>query len=632
MNFSTDEVVALEKPPVRHHAPAASRHDPTRRIRGRRRAFQSTVVALVAIVLGSGLWLLLRQLAPQISTLASPESAYAASFPEGSIAVLPFEDTNEPGKSSLLAQSVQDAILTALSKVAAFKVISSTSVASYAPGKPRFLRDISQNLGAGHVLEGKVSQSADRVRITTQLTDARTGVRLWNVTYEPEPGDVFGIRSDLVPRVAAQLHATISPIEKAAIDEPPTRDVVAYGQYIRGKTLVFGLANGQIREKLMQAVELLDQAVSRDPGFYLAYGQLAAAHGYLYFFGFDHTPGRLALAEKALGVLSQIHPEAGETHLAWANFHYRCHLDFEKARAELKKARNQLPNDSEAFELAGYIDRRQGRWAESQRSLQRAIKLDPQNVFLLQQIAASYQEARQFGAMAAALDRALAINPHDVDTRVTRAVVELEWKAETRPLHQLVDALLAEKADSAGDLADQWFNLSLCERNPAAIARSLAAIPATGISTDVNFPRVYCEALAARAQGDEAAAHKAFLAARVETETMVREQPDYGPVYTALGLVDAALGRKEEAMQEGRRAMELLPLSKDAIDGAEVMKYLAVIYAWCGEKDLALEQIAATLRVPSTLSYGNLKLHPYWDALRGDPRFEKIVADLAPES
>jgi serine/threonine-protein kinase len=191
---------------------------------------------------------------------------------------------------------------------------------------------------------------------------------------------------------------------------------------------------------------------------------------------------------------------------------------------------------------------------------------------------------------------------------------------------------LAENPHSTSDLADQWLYVALCERDPAGIARALAAIPATGISTDLNFPRVYCEALAARATGDEAAAQTAFLAARTEVEKIAREQPDYGPVYTVLGLIDAALGRKDEAMREGRRAVEMLPTTKDALDGAEVMKYLCVIYTWCGEKDLALAQIAATLRIPSSLSYGNLKLHPYWDSLRGDVRFEKIVADLAPRN
>jgi TolB-like protein/Tfp pilus assembly protein PilF len=600
--------------------------------RRRRGTLIPIVVVATAVVLGLGLWILSRRLAPEITSQVSPESAYVASFPERSIAVLPFEDLTESKENNLLAGAVQDAILTALAKVSDLRVISRTSVTGYPAGKPRDLSDIAQSLGAGHILEGSVNRIGEKVQITLQLTDARRNARLWNTTYERVLSDVFGMQSEIVQRIASQLQASISSKERAAIGERPTRDLAAYGLYVRGKTLVLSVSNAQIQEKLQQAVAALDQAVARDPGFYLAWCELAAAHDYLYFFGFDHTPNRLALAEAALNTVIRLRPEAGETHLARATFLYRCFLDYDRALAELALIQRELPNDSKAFELAGYVDRRQGLWAESARSLQRAVNLDPRNVFLLQQIAASYEESHQYGAMAAALDRALAIDPHDLDTRVTRAVVELEWRADTRPLRQTIATLLAEHPGSAGDFADQWLNASLSARDPAAVAQALAAIPPTGTSTDVNFPRAYCEALAARSLGDAVGAQEAFLAARAELEKTLNEQPDYGPVYTVLGLIDAGLGRKDEAMREGRRAVELLPITKNSIDGAELMKYLAVIYAWCGEKDLALQQIEATLRIPSTLNYGSLKLHPYWDALRGDPRFEKIVADLAPRN
>jgi serine/threonine-protein kinase len=363
----------------------------------------------------------------------------------------------------------------------------------------------------------------------------------------------------------------------------------------------------------------------------MAFCQLSAAHDYLYFFGLDHTPARRALADAALQAVIRLRPDAGETHLARASFFYRCYLDYERARTELALAQRALPNNSEIFELTGYIDRRQGLWKESARSLQRALALDPRNFFILQQIALSYQEFRQFGAMAAALDRALTLIPRDLDTRLTRALVDLEGRADTQPLRQIIQTIMAEDATAAPDVAAQWFYVSLCERDPAAVAQALAAMPESGTAIDLNFPRSWCEGLAARTRGDDAAAQTAFLAARAELEKTVQEQPDYGPASCILGLIDAGLGRKEDALREGRRAVELLPISKDSIDGAELVKYLAVIYAWCGETDLALEQIAETLRIPSTLSYGNLKLHPFWDSLRGDPRFEKIVADLAPE-
>lgn len=598
----------------------------------RRFVFTAMLLTAIAACLGFGLWILTHRLAPRITAPISSESAYVASFPEKSIAVLPFENLSADRQDPIFAEAVQDDILTALAKISDLRVISRTSVNSYLPGRPRDLREIAQTLGAGHILEGSVRRVGEKVRITVQLTDARRGIILWPMTWERKINATSEAQSDLVKKIAAQLHATVTPAEKAALAQRPTTDLVAYGLYVQGKTLVSSVTNSQINEKLLHAVAVLNQAIARDPDFYLAWCQLAAAHDYIYFYGFDHTPARLALAQAALDTVTRLRPDAGETHLAKANFLYRCYLDYDQARTELALTERALPNNSEAFELTGYIDRRQGFWPESARSLQRALKLDPRNVPLLQEIGASYQEFRQFGAMAAALDRALAIRPHDPDTRVSRAFVELEWRADTRPLHQTIAAILAEKPQSAADLADQWLYVSLCERDEAAVARAVAAIPAVGISTDLNFPRSYCEALAARAQGDEAAAHTAFLAARVEEEKIARAQPDYGPVFTVLGLIDAGLGRKEDAIREGRRGVELLPITKNSIDGGELMKYLGVIYAWCGEKDMAAQQIAATLRIPSTLSYGNLKLHPNWDSLRGDPSFEKIVADLAPKN
>jgi len=592
------------------------------------------LLVAVAIALGLGFWNLSRQLAPQLITSStSKEQTSASLLPEKSVAVLPFENLSDDNENAFLADGVQGDILGALSKVADLKVIGRTSVNSYAAGGARNLHEIAETLGVAYVLEGTVGQTHGKVRITAQLTDARTQNRLWAETYQRDLGEVFAIQSEIVQRTISQLRANVSEKEKAAIAERPTKDLTAYGLYVRANALTATIAlNPQINDRLREAIQLLDQAIARDPDFYLAYCELSVTHDYLYFFGLDHTPERLALAEAALKAVVRLRRDAGETHLARANFFYRCYLDYNHARTELGLAERALPNNSQIFELTGYIDRRQGLWNESARSLQRALELDPRNFFMLQQIALSYQEFRQFGAMAAALDRALKLIPRDVDTRVTRALVDLEWKADPQPLDEIIRKTLAEDPAKAPDLAAQWFYVGLCERDRVAVAQALAAIPANGISVDLNFPRSWCEGLAARARDDAAAAQAAFLIARAEVEKTVREQPDYGPGLTVLGLIDAGLGRKEEAIREGLHAVELLPISKDSIDGAEVMKYLGVIYAWCGEKDLAIKQITATLQIPSTLSYGNLKLHPYWDLLRGEPRFEKIVADLAPKS
>ena len=585
----------------------------------------------IAIGLGFGFWAVSRQLAPQtFSSSVLPEETNSALVPQKSIAVLPFADLSDDKQNAFLAEGVQDDILSTLSKIADLKVISGSSVNGYVPGNTRNLPEIARALGVGYVVEGTVLQRGAHVNITAQLTDTRTSKNLWNKSYERDLSEVFSVQREIVQEVVSELQVQVLSKEEVAIRERPTEDLAAYGLYVRAKTLIATVAfNGQIDEKLRQAISLLEQAVARDPDFYLAYCQLSAAHDYMYFFGLDHTATRLQAADTVLQTVVRLRPVAAETHLARANFFYRCYLDYNAARAELALAQHDLPNNAQIFELTGYIDRRQGLWTESTRNLERAIELDPRDSFMLQQIALSYQEFRQFGAMASALDRALAIIPRDIDTRLVRALVDLEWRADPKPLHETIAKVLTEDPQSTPDVAAQWFYVALCQRDQNAIDQALAAIPASGTSVDLNFPLSFCKALAARVKGDDAGARAAFLQAREEVNKTVSEQPNYGPGFSVLGLIDAALGRKEDALREGRHAVELLPITKDSIGGAEVVKYLAVIYAWCGEKDLAIERIGATLRIPSTLSYGNLKLHPYWDPLRGDPRFEKILAALA---
>jgi TolB-like protein/Tfp pilus assembly protein PilF len=600
----------------------------------RRRLLTAVLVLAVAIAMAFGFWNLSRRLAPQLtSSPTAPLNENPTLVRQKSIAVLPFENLSENNDTAFLADGVQGDILSALSKLADLKVISRTSVNSYPAGGPRNLGEIAETLGVAYVVEGSVWQAGGHVRINAQLRDAQAGHQVWAQTYERDLADVFAIQSEIVQQILSRLQISVSAKDQIAIAERATKDLTAYGLYVRAQALIATVAlNAQINEKLREAIQLLEQAIARDPDFYLACCELSAAHDYLYFFGLDHTPTRLAAADAALTAVVRLRPDAGETHLARANFLYRCHLDYDHARAELALAQHALPNNSEIFELMGYIDRRQGLWNESARSLQRALELDPRNFFMLQQIALSYQEFRQFAAMAAALDRALVLIPRDRDTRITRALVDLEWKADPGPLHEVIQKILVEDPTAAPDLAALWFYVALCERDLSATAQAFAAIPPSGTAVDLNFPRSWCQALAARVRGDSRTAQAAFLAAREEAAKTVREQTDYAPGLTVLGLIDAALGRKEDALREGRHAVQLLPVTKDSIDGAEVMKYLGVIYAWCGEKDLALEQIAATLRIPSTLSYGNLKLHPYWDPLRGDPRFDKIVAQLAPKT
>jgi TolB-like protein/class 3 adenylate cyclase/Tfp pilus assembly protein PilF len=552
------------------------------------------------------------------------------SIPEKSVAVLPFENLSKEKENAYFADGVQDEILTGLAKVADLKVISRTSTLQYKSGAPRNLREIGTALGVAHVLEGSVQRAGNRVRVNAQLVDARTDRQLWAQTFDRDLADVFAIQSEIAMAIARQLQARLSPGEKNAIERPPTGDITAFELYAQAKNV---LAIRNAKANLLEAVGLLNQAVARDPSFFNAYCQLAHTHDRLYFLGYDHTPARLALAEAAIEIAFRLRPDAGEAHLARAQNLYRGYLDYDGALAELEVAAQTLPNDAGVFELRGYIQRRQGKQEEAVRSLERAIELDPRNTFTLQQIGLSYHHLRRYAEEKSILDRALAIEPNDVDTNVARAFVEFHWKADSRPLHQLLDSIRAINPAATQSIADGWLICALAERDAAAAKNAEAAAGENPPLTDeaVNFSRPFIEGVIARMTKDEGKALAAFTAARVEQEKIIQAQPSYGPPLCVLGLIDAALGRKEEALREGRRAVELLPVEKDAINGIAMIKYLAMIAAWVGEKDLACEQLAVAILPPSRLTYGQLKLLPFWDPLRGDPRFEKIVASLAPK-
>src|SRR4029077_15743121 len=431
-------------------------------------------------------------------------------------------------------------------------------------------------LGVAHVVEGSVQRAANKVRVNAQLLDARTDAHLWAQTYDRDLADVFAIQSEIAKAIADQLQAKLSPSEKKAIEQPPTSDLAAFDLYSRAKSLLltagFSAAQDPDRRK---AIELLDEAVKRDPSFFDAYCQLAGAHEDLYAVsGSDHTPSRLALAEAALQAAARLRPDAAETHLARAQYLYYGLRDYAGALAELEIARRVLPNDPRLFELTGYILRRRGQQEEGLRNLERAVELDPRNFITLQQIALSYQNLGRYAESIAAFDRALAIAPDNVETRVNRELNYMCWEADPRPLRQTIDAILAQGPGAIANAADIWFLCALAERNPAAAERALVALgdnPCFNEGT-IILSRSFGEGLLARMTKDQARARTAFEAARAQQEKIVQAQPDYGPPLCVLGLIDAALGRKDLALDEGRRAIALTPLEKDVINGTYVLQ------------------------------------------------------------
>ncbi len=592
------------------------------------------VVLAVLLVLGliTGGFFFLRHRASQQASNATASSP-VGSVPAKSLAVLPFENLSRDPDNQFFTDGVQDEILSDLSKVADLRVISRTSVMQYKAGAQRNLREIAQQLGVAHVVEGSVQRAANKVRVIAQLIDARNDAHLWAQTYDRDLADVFAIQSEIAKGIADQLQAKLSPAEKSAIEQRPTTDVAAFELYSRAKDLILNTGFSAIAaQNLRSGIDLLNQALARDPSFFAAQCQLAYAHDTLYFLGRDHTPERLALADAAVEAAFRLRPDAGEAHLARAVHLYRGCRDFDGALAELEIARRTLPNDPRIFEFTGYIACRRGQREEGLRNLQRAVELDPRNFFTLQQLALSYRVLRRYPEEIATEDRALSIKPDDPETTAQRAVALLDWKADTRPLHQTIDQMRSKNPGAMKSVADAWFLCALAERDAATAEMALTALgDATFGDDQPQFSAAFGRGLVARMIKDENKARSVFAAVRTEQEKIVQAQPDYGPPVCILALIDAGLGRKEEALRGSRRAVELLPVAKDSIYGAGMIQYSAIGAAWVGEKDLALEQLAQAARLPGYVTYGRLKLLPWYDPLRGDPRFDKIVSSLAPK-
>ena len=551
------------------------------------------------------------------------------------IAVLPFENLSEQKEEMAFADGVQDDILSKLAKIADLKVISRSSVMEYR-GK-RNLRQIGNDLRVSHVLEGSVRRAGTHLRLNAQLIDTRTDTHVWVEQYDRDLDDLFAIQSEIAQKVAEYVHVKLSATEKASIEERPTQDLIAYDFYARAISMIYNVqvpsestADTPLNadKTLSEAVDLLNKAVARDPNFFLAYCQLAFAHDLI-----GNTPARLALAKSAIDSAFRLRPNSGEAHLALGWHLYWGYADYDRARAELALAQQSLPNNPVVYELAGSMDRSQSRWADAKQNLERACELDPRNLPYLINLGSTYLVLHDYDQHIRIMDRIVALHPERRVARIYRASVEVARRADTGPWRAAIENLLTNEPGSEKDpfVAGQLYTLALYDRDWDT-ASSLAAMVSEKHSLGWSFPQLgrdFWVGVIARLKGDETSARAAFMRARTQQEEEIRGHPDDVSLLVDLGLIDAGLGRKEEALNEGRRAMELG--SKDSDTEHYVKRCFPIICAWTGERELALGQLEALIKIPGSYTYGNFRLSPMWDPLRGDPRFEKIVASLAPK-
>ncbi len=617
---------------------AAARHG----LAGRWRT-GAVVLALVG-VMGGAVWWWLGHRGQNTRAAASAAGVQAGSgpveasagvpVPEKSIAVLPFENLSADKENAYFTDGVQDEILTDLAKVADLKVISRTSVMQYKGTAPHSLREIAAQLGVAHVLEGSVERGGGKVRVRAKLIDARTDTQTWAEKYDRDLADVFAIQSEIAQTITDQLRAQLSPREAAAIQERPTADLAAYDLYLRAKELFdqTGYANGSDKY-LPDAVRLLDEAVARDPGFLVAFCLLARAHDDIYWGDIDRTPARLSLAEAAIEKAAALRPDAGEVHLARAVHLYHGRRDLDGALRELNQAVRTLPNSYEIYLFRGSIVRRRGLWEDATRDYEKGMALNPRGIYLLEQLNINYEFLHRYTDSARLLDALLALSPRDPDLRTARATVALRQSADLGPAYAVIPPMLDENRETAADAAEDAVQLALCGRDPDLGARALAANPDTAVqeSSGRTYPHAFAVGMIANLRHDADGARAAFEQARAEMARKVADAPGNADLLSSLGVLDAMLGRRSEAIDEGERAAAMLPVASDALIGPKILTNLVIIHANLGMKPQAIDRLAAMIRLPGAPDYGLLRLEPYWDPLRGDKRFEALVASLAPK-
>jgi TolB-like protein/class 3 adenylate cyclase/Flp pilus assembly protein TadD len=585
------------------------------------------VVSAVALVISSLIFL---NRAPP-TTVKRALSALAA-IPEKSIAVLPFENLSNEKENAFFADGVQDEILTDLARVADLKVISRTSAMQYKSGVARNLREIGKQLGVAHVMEGSVQRAGNRVRVNAQLVDARTDKHLWAETYDRDLADMFAIQSEIAKAIAEQLKAKLSPQEKARLEERPTENTEAYLSYLHANQLERN--PDTMLEDYKAADQLYMQAIELDPNFALAHARLASLCAEVFHY-YEPTESWRTKARNKAEIALRLQPNLAEAHFALGQCIYWMDQDYERALEQFEIASRLSPSNGDTGRLIAAIKRRQGKWQEALEAYERVANIDPQNPNTVREVLFTNTAMRRWPEAARWGERMRVMAPASLVAKMQSGYVDFWWKGDTARLRSLVEQV-PTGVDPDGAVTSCRWEVAMLRRDYSAAKNILQASSAKELSyTNAGTtPKSFFEGCTYLAQGDTLNAQKAFELARPTFEAAVQEAPESANRHANLGWLYAFTGRKEDAIREGRRAVELKPESKDAVDGPLMNCYLALIYARVGEKELAISLIKRLLKTPGavdsadySITINDLKYRWEWDPLRADPEFQKLCEE-----
>ena len=562
-----------------------------------------------------------------------PAAAGSLPIPAKSIAVLPFDNLSRDPENAYFADGIQDEILSMVAKIGDLKVISRTSTAKY-KSKPESLRQVGLELGVTNLLEGSVQKAGDRIRVIVQLIDAGADNHVWSETYDRELKDVFGVQSEIAQSIATALRAKLSPGETHSLGESPTRDPEAYEAYLKAGYFQREAIsrNGDPAILLPQALDLYSAAVTRDPSFALAWARMSYIHSWMYWFGVDHSPDQVRLADEAAQRAISLDPQLGEAHLAAGHVAYWGRRDYATGMREFEVARKLLPNNPDVSIAIGSICRRRGDWTTAIEEFKRAASLDPRDAQLWSESGYLLGFSRRYGEALQAMEGALIIQPDYWDALCGAALLALASDGDIARANAFM-ARVPASVDPQGQVRFVRYRIALHTRDFAKAVAVLEGAPDLILTDPVHSPVATAglRGVALEAMGNTAAAHREFEAAVRLLEEKISGERNEPSLHAALGRAYAGLDQRSDAEREAAKAIELRPVSQDAFDGTFYLYDFAEIQTRIGNTEEALSAIRQLLDLSAGLmmSPALLRLDPAWDPIRGDPRFQKLCEDKA---
>ena len=595
-----------------------------------------TAIIVAAAVLAAALLAFQFTRTRSSATAELPKQSAPTASMDKSVAVLPFENLSSDKENAFFAQGIQDEIITTLSKISGLRVISRTSTAHY-ESAPQNLSEIARQLRVSNVLEGSVQKAGDRVHINVQLIQADNDAHLWAQSYNRQLTDIFGVEAEVAKSIADSLQATLSPQEKARVETKPTTNADAYVLYLRARD--YQTRPDNLLQDFQSAAQLYKQAIALDPNFALAHARLSAVMSQIYHW-FEPTQEVKETARREADESLRLQPDLGEGHLAIGLYFYYEESNYEEALRELNLAAKTLPNDGDVGLYIAAVQRRQGHLTEAIAAYQKAEAIDPRNSITLYDAAQTYFGIRDWPNAVKGMDRVLALAPDSPNVKIQRAYMEFFWKGSTAPIKAVLESF-APNLDPDGVITFSRWDVALMDRDPDAAERALTSARLQNFvaPTGVPMPKSYLAGCVALMRNDAARAQQEFETARPILEQVVMKSPQDGIRHAQLGFLYALMGRKDEALREGRRGEELTSASKDLINGGTVQGFLALIYARNGDADHAIQLIERLLTTPFAVDYADdsitlsdLRQRWEWDPLRNDPRFQKILAEPEPKT